>query len=512
MSPKSQVYFLGLFLILMGAGLVIYKNQLLGMPIIPGAYETVWTVEAKVEFQADGGEVKVSMALPKNQSNTEILNEIFSSSGYGFTVDSNNGHQRAIWSRRQAVGKQTLYYKLDVYHRDAGLDPTLLEIPSTIVHPDWSGTRFDSLRAAADSLTQQSWEASADRKTFVGQLLKGFNDPNNKEGLLIRNVLSTKPPVEMALDLLAKADIPAHIVRGIYLEDDRSRMAPAALLEIFDGESWLVFDPNTGDSGLPENFLIWQRGDKSLIDVEGGSRSRVRFSTLANDVPRRDVALQKMGGEQAALLDYSIYSLPIEQQSIFKFILLVPIGALIIIFIRVVIGIRTAGTFMPVLLAIAFVQTSLVSGVLIFLVILAMGLWVRSYLSRLDLLLVARIAAVVVMVVGLMALISIISYKLGIEQALTVTFFPMIIIAWTIEHMSILWEDDGPVEVVIQTAGSLFVAVVCYLAMTNRFFEHWMFNFPELLLVVLGVIVMLGHYTGYRVSELIRFRHMLRQP
>jgi hypothetical protein len=110
-----------------------------------------------------------------------------------------------------------------------------------------------------------------------------------------------------------------------------------------------------------------------------------------------------------------------------------------------------------------------------------------------------------------MSFISITSFKLGIEQALSVTFFPMIIIAWTIEHMSILWEDDGPLEVLIQTGGSLLVAIICYLAMTSSYIEHWMFNFPELLLTLLGMIIILGHYTGYRVSELIRFRYMSQQ-
>jgi hypothetical protein len=164
-----------------------------------------------------------------------------------------------------------------------------------------------------------------------------------------------------------------------------------------------------------------------------------------------------------------------------------------------------------VLLAIAFIQTSLLNGVLIFLLVLGVGLFVRSYLDRLDLLLIARIAAVVVIVVGVMATLSIVSYKLGLEQALTVTFFPMIIIAWTIEHMSILWEDDGPMEVLIQTAGSLLVAILCYVVMTNRYVEHWMFNFPELLLALLGITIVLGHYTGYRLSELLRFRHMRLQ-
>jgi hypothetical protein len=409
------------------------------------------------------------------------------------------------------MGKQALYYKVDVYQNKDLPGPSTTLLSTEVNRPDWSGTRHAALRAAAASLIGESWEASSNRQTFVSQILKAFNDPENKDARLVYDSLADKSRLQISLELLAMADIPAHMIRGIYLEDDRSRMSASSLLEIYDGERWQVFEPRSGARGLPKNFLVWQRGDTSLLEVEGGVNSRVRFSTLSNNVPTRDVSLQKMGGEKATLLDYSIYSLPIEQQSIFKFILLMPVGALIVIFIRVVVGIRTAGTFMPVLLAIAFIQTSLLSGVLIFLLILAVGLWVRSYLSRLDLLLVSRIASVVVIVVGMMAMISIISYKLGIEQALKITFFPMIVVAWTIEHMSILWEDDGPIEVVIQTTGSLMVASGCYLLMTSRYVEHWMFNFPELILALLGLIIMMGHYTGYRVSELIRFRHIMKQ-
>ena len=509
MSPRAQVYIIGLMLVALGVGLVIYKHLALGMPITAGEYKTVWTIEAKIEFRANGRPVKVSMALPKNQPHMEVLNEIFSSSGYGFAVEKDRIHERAVWSRREVVGQQTLYYKLDVYQQPDQVRRSLLDLSTDVKRPDWSGASLSAVREAADSLIARSWALSSDAETFVTQLLKAFNDPANIDSRLLLNSLSDRPRTQIILDTLAVADIPAHLLRGIYLEDDRSRVASSELLELYDGEKWIVFEPSSAVVGLPQNFLIWQQGDKSLLDVEGGSRSKVRFSILANNVPAREVALTQARGQQAALLDYSIYSLPIEQQSIFKFILLVPIGALIVIFIRVVIGVRTAGTFMPVLLAIAFIQTSLINGVAIFLLILGIGLWVRSYLSKLDLLLVSRIAAVVVIVVILMSAISIISYRFGVEQALTVTFFPMIIIAWTIEHMSILWEDDGPVEVFIQTLGSLVVAVMCYAAITNHYIEHWMFNFPELLLVLLGLIIMLGHYTGYRVSELIRFRNVV---
>ena len=132
----------------------------------------------------------------------------------------------------------------------------------------------------------------------------------------------------------------------------------------------------------------------------------------------------------------------------------------------------------------------------------------RSYLSHLNLLLVSRVAAVVIVVILLMAVIAISSYKMGVDQALTVTFFPTIILAWTIERMSILWEEEGGHEVLVQGGGSLLVAVIAYLVMSNHVVEHLTFNFPELLFSLLGVTLLLGKYTGYRLSELYRFREM----
>ena len=85
----------------------------------------------------------------------------------------------------------------------------------------------------------------------------------------------------------------------------------------------------------------------------------------------------------------------------------------------------------------------------------------------------------------------------------------MIILAWTIERMSILWEEAGPKEVLIQGSGSLFVAVAAFLVMDQSLVRHLAFNFPELHLVVLAMILLLGRYTGYRLLELRRFATLM---
>jgi hypothetical protein len=114
-------------------------------------------------------------------------------------------------------------------------------------------------------------------------------------------------------------------------------------------------------------------------------------------------------------------------------------------------------------------------------------------------------------VIVLMAVLAVTSYKLGLDQALTVTFFPTVIVAWTIERMSILWEEEGGREVLIQGGGSLLVAILAYLAMSTAIIEHLTFNFPELLLSLLGVILIMGKYTGFRLSELYRFRDLVNK-
>ena len=188
-----------------------------------------------------------------------------------------------------------------------------------------------------------------------------------------------------------------------------------------------------------------------------------------------------------------------------------PIGALVVVIMNNLVGISTSGTFMPVLIALAFKQTELIPGLLMFCIIIGAGLQIRSYLSHLNLLFVPRISAVVIVVILLMTGMSVFSYKFGIQHGLTITFFPMIILAWTIERISLIWEELGHKEALTQGLGSLFVACIVFLVMDNSIVEHLTFTFPELILANLATILLIGNYTGYRLSQLRRFKSMAKE-
>jgi hypothetical protein len=251
-------------------------------------------------------------------------------------------------------------------------------------------------------------------------------------------------------------------------------------------------------------MVLWERNGKSVLDVLGGSNSQVNFSMLKDTRSALATSIDMMAKNSA--FDFSLYQLPLEEQSLFKGILLIPIGVLMVVFLRVIIGIKTSGTFMPVLIALAFIQTTLLTGLIGFLLIVAFGLMIRSYLSHLNLLLISRISAVIIVVIGIIGLFTLLSYKFGLSEGLTITFFPMIILAWTIERMSILWEEEGAKEVMVQGGGSLLVAILAYLAMSATWVQHWVFNFLGIHLVILALVLLMGQYTGYRLLELKRFK------
>ncbi|WP_461517640.1 inactive transglutaminase family protein [Porticoccus sp.] len=503
MSSKIQIFVVAGILIAIGLGLTLYKRFELGFPLLPGERQDVWTLESKVTVKPTGGPIDISMALPEPRAGWVLLDENFASSGFGFSIaEGADGSRQARWTRQTLDRPATLYYKLQTYRSDEfglGASP----VPD-IKLPELT----DDRRAAMNRVVANLRERSSGPISFTALLLEQLVDEKMDQDTAFLFAGHESGHLGVIMDVLAYAGIPAQRVKGVFLEEGRRRQQISTLVEVFDDGRWHLFNPLNAQMGLPDNFFVWERGERFILDVIGGNSSQLEFALVKNTLPVKTVLSMEQEAGGKLMLDFSIYSLPVEQQGMFKGLLLIPVGALVVVLLRVLVGIRTSGTFMPILIALGFIQTTLLAGLIIFLMVVGAGLWIRSYLSHLNLLLVARITAVVIMVILLMAALSIVSYKLGFNQALTVTYLPTIILSWTIERMSILWEEDGPHEVLIQGGGSLLAAILAYLLMTVELIEHLTFNFPELMISLLGVVLLLGKYTGYRLSELYRFRYL----
>lgn len=494
-----------LALILTGLVITAYKAYELGLPLSPDQNTDVWTIQAQVSFKGKSGPAKLSLFIPENTPGFMLLDEDFISSRYGLTIAKTHENRRADWAIRRAKGAQTLYYRISVARSNLKVDwESKPEFPDP---PDYEEPYASAIRAIIEDVREES----ADVESYTLELLKQLNSSSPNENVeLIRDQASNSAQwTGEIINVLKGVRIPARMIWGIDITDSANDASLRPLLQVHNSSNWLTFDPETGSEGIPANFLVWKVGDKGVSALDGGNSLDLKFSVTRTYAELIDVARQGAAKRDSFFSKFSLLTLPVQNQNAYQLLLMLPLGALLVVFLRTIIGLKTFGTFMPILIAMAFRETQLFWGVIMFSLIVSIGLMIRFYLEKLFLLLVPRLASVLVIVVILMLLISMITNQLGVERLLSISLFPMVILAMTIERMSITWEENGAREAIMQGVGSLFVASLGYLVMTNENLMYLIFVFPELLLVVLGLCLWMGGYTGYRLTELVRFKSML---
>ncbi len=490
-----------------GLAIAAYKIFDLGLPLVPEQNTDVWTLQAQATFVGTGGPAKLSLDIPQHTPGFVILNENFISRKYGLTIDQGKDSRKANWAIRRAKGEQSLYYRITVARSNKAVEWE--SVPSFPQLPDYP----EPYASAVQAIVEDVREESADVESYTRALLKQLNSPAPDENVeLVRNqAKNTDQWTSEIIKVLKAVRIPARKLWGMDISDLDNNAVLSPLLQVHNGDRWLTFNPDTGKQGVPANFLAWQVGEAPVSKLTGGRKPGIRFSVTKSYAELIDVARKGAANQDSLFSAFSLVALPVQNQNVYQLLLMLPLGALLVVFLRTIIGLQTFGTFMPILIALAFRETQLFWGVVMFSLIVSIGLMVRFYMEKLMLLLIPRLAAILIIVVILMLLISLTSNRLGVERLLSISLFPMVILAMTIERMSITWEENGAREAILLGVGSLLVACASYVVMTNANLMYLMFVFPELLLVVLGLCLWMGRYTGYRLVELVRFRGILQK-
>jgi hypothetical protein len=477
---------------------------------VPEERTDVWRVEVQLQFEAEGGPAKAEMYVPGRTGEYTVVDQSFVSPGYGITTERQPGQgMRAVYSIREAKGMQTLYYRA-VVQRGRGPATAERDPQPPVTPPDYKDR--DAERTAAQSIVAAALKQSADPATLVAVLAKRLKDakPGDEASFLLGREPSGLRFAGTVVDLLQLAGIPARMINGLVLLPERRDAHFQRWLEYYVDGRWHPYYPGEPTADALRYYLPWWRGPHAFVEVTGGAGARHTVSTSRSYELAIHAALTRQRELEKKLVEFSLFGLPLQAQALFRTLLVIPIGILLLVLLRNVVGIKTFGTFMPVLIALSFRQTGLGWGLLFFSVIVALGLLVRFYLERLKLLLVPRLASVVIVVILLLAMLTVLSFRLGFVRGLSIGLFPIVILTMTIERMTVVWEERGAAEALQQALGSAAVGALCHLVMYLRVVEHYAFVFPELLLVVLALTLLLGRYSGYRLTELWRFRVLAR--
>lgn len=516
---QTQLWLVVGSLIAAAIALFFFKTVRLGFPITPDIDTDSWTVEAKMTFIGRDGPVSLQLALPDDQNGFAITDERFIASGFGTEVSDEDDRRKVVFERRSQSGRAVLFYRARVISIDANLGQITDDPPQAISDYRRSLRRrairenATPLLLALDDVLTEALEKSVDEQSFVKQLARSSNDSDEDR---IQTIIVGGPPeIENKADrlvfLLNAAGTPARLVQGFNLSNETSRADLQSWIEYWIDGAWIAADPSNADPLDRGRYLPLTYERENIISGEGIRSLRVSWSIARNFESQMERAMDNAAEIAPWLTGTSLFNLPVDLQLVFRVLLLIPLGALVIVVLKQVIGMPAFGTFMPILIALAFRETELLAGILLFSGIVAFGLMLRVYFSRLRLLLVPRLAAVLIIVTFLMMAIALVSSQTGAPIGLSISLFPLVIITMTIERMSLVWEEDGGREAMKRAAGSLFGAALGYLIITNAQIEHIAFVFPELLLIVLAAVILLGRYNGYKLTEYIRFKVLARE-
>jgi len=512
MTSFRHAAVLGFVLIAAGLSVFLFKTISLGYPLASDATATVWDFEIFLEFEGRDEPARLEVYLPAGDVERTFPQEQFYNGPFGLSLatETETRNRKAVWTYRYPSNRKVLRYNAQ----------TIGETASTPLPDSFTRAAPKIMPFEADPIKRQAFivwtgdlrRRSADERSFADLTLRETFEARDvgeeyadEVAVLLEDKAGVIGRLELARQTLQSAGVPARIANGVYLTEARRRVETKHWLEYhLDGEDFRYFP-----DGAPARFFTIWYGASDLVAASGIDELDLQIALQAQRNAAIDIVRQS--GGQPARLDrvFGFSELPLTTQLVYKVLVTIPVGITILVFLRQFIGFKTLGTFMPVLIGIAFRETALINGLLLFTTLIALGLALRFYLERLQLLLVPRLAVVVIFIVMLMAGITI--TLTGANQAigLSISLFPIVILTMTIERMSIVWEETSAGEAIKQGFGSLAIASIAYLAMTNNQVEYLMYQFPELLFVLMGLCVLMGRYTGLRLSELWRFRQLV---
>jgi hypothetical protein len=510
----------GAVLLLAGLSLFAYKTMALGLPVVPSDVDHLWGVELEVTARGIGGLGSVRATLPRSAPERPIFDERSASAGLGFDVREEGDERIGIWAGRFA-GTVHLVHGFRVE-----LPPLTTQLPTGAVEPA-PVEIVDAYQRSTALYPSKAFEVEDLLETLD---LPPVSDPVARVRVLLAFVAeevalspegsddalltlgaregSAAGRVRLLVTLMRAAEVPARLALGLQLLHDRP---PRRVLwaEAWLGDGWHPVSPARGTLGsVASDHLVLGYDRIEPLESTGVEAVSHRYRAMRERLQADEVAAM-MTPDNPILARVSLYGLPFGVQDLLRLLLLMPLGALVTAVYRNLVGVQTLGTFMPILLALALRESTLGVGLAMIAAVTSFGLGGRLLLGRLHLLLVPRLSILLCLVVLTLVGLALAGRDLEIRDLGWGVLLPIVILTMLIERISVSLVEEGARNTSVKLFWSGVVTLSAYPIFQSELAAHLMFGYPELVVAVMGLLVWIGGYTGYRLSELVRFRSIL---
>lgn len=483
---------------------------------------SIHELTVELGFEGFGGDVRLATFLPVSDSRQTVLSESFEQGPLVLADEVTPAGRLAEWTGSPPDGQHTVRYTARLATRELRY-----ELPAGL---GFGGALSDSLRRQLEQTDaipyrhpeiRELWRnirpaQSADQVQVLGAIFdftyrkiepapfKGYTDALT--ALRLRQA-SCNGKSRLFVALARLNGIPARLVGGVIL-DTGAKTTSHQWVEVHVGDYWVPFDPLNGHfARLPANYLQLYRGDEFLFthtrDINFNHLFRIRqlLAPSENLKPDESASPTWLAG---------IARFVALNENLTGVFLLFPLAALIVTFCRNVVGLRTFGVFLPMLVGAGCTYTGLPAGLAGFLAILAVGAATHRLFRGMRVLVVPRIAAVITVLTALILVGGMLVTESTGHRLALLALFPVVILSFAAERLQEMMERSRVAELAKMIAWTLLVTTFCYLAFTSVLLRGLFFQFPELLLAVLAAQIAVGRWTGIRASEFFRFLRLFR--
>lgn len=499
------------------AALAIYKIHTLGYSLADTLPLKRYVVTYDLRLDGHGDDVRVRTYLPASDARQTVSEERNDSPGLHLTTEAEALNRVATWAGADVGNDAHARYTFSVITQKLrfDLDPGI-EVPASYPASVSGWLRPEKDIQVDDPQIQQTLSAIGAEKGAVKERLRHIFDFTSK--LAYRPFKGTTDALtalrlgeascngrsRLFVALARAAGIPARLVGGLILEPGQKRTSHQ-WVEAYVAGHWVPFCPTNGYfAELPERYLTLYYGDQALFRHTSDINFAYRFDMASSLVPSPKA--------RASFKVFNVWAL-FERLGLpfllLRTLLMLPIGALVVVLFRNVVGMPTFGTFLPALIAAAAGETGAVWGVIAVVLVVLSVAAVRMVVHRFELLHSPTLAILLAAVTLTMLVVSLLAESFGLMRLAHVTLFPIAVLAITAERFYLSLTEHGPTKAGKELGGTLLVMLACFALMNSLALQVLVIGFPEVLLLVVAANIYLGRWVGVRLSEYRRFRGLL---
>lgn len=193
-------------------------------------------------------------------------------------------------------------------------------------------------------------------------------------------------------------------------------------------------------------------------------------------------------------------------------IIILPVIATFIAFLRQVFGIKAFGIYTPLIVTFAFLATNgLKYGIAIFLSVILVGMLMRFVLKPFRLLYLPRVA--IMLTVVAIFILGVLTLGGGMRRTglAAVSIFPILIMITIVEKFVAAQIEKGDKTAIILAIETLLISIAGYFIASSQVIAKIVLHYPWVILLTIPINILLGKWTGLRASEYFRFKEIFKK-